>query len=651
MKRTRYLLCLGLAAALLVLVWYGWPAGAQADLPGNDPSPARSVAEVVVADVAVPPPAREAIAPRRQLRVVDEQGAVVDDVVLEAWSAAGALAVVCSEAGHWEVPSVACIVSARSPRFLPYVAPCPAGGEALEIVLCQLRRVAVLVVAPDGPAAGVLVRFRNAAEDRPVAFDSDLARQWCDAAPEQRVRLFASVGAAEPGLRWSRDRIEARTDEQGWVRCDVSAPTLLLEVDSRKRAVCDQLVFTQQLVRSVSAPFPLGSQGASLVVHLQPGAVVRGGIEPGPAFPTGLVRLLHELSGGPGIRVLDDEMASGLHDDGTFQFFDVMPGAKTVVVKTWPRPDELEFAVAAFAVEPGQDVDLGMLRPENGTLDVELAVADASTNAVVDVPDARWDLIVGTNPLRGPVLAEGVRGLGPSARLRVRGLPPGLVSVEAKLAQGASLPAGLMLLDTRSLHNEQTVQAAGSVRLQARVCRVATSTIEVAGVVPGAITQGELVDTETGTHMRIGLPLQREAAPRTSVALPQMPRQYRFVVRSDSGDTGAMAVGEATIVGGEPVRLALVPAAAARASVRGASGPIQGLRLVLSGGDDDRGVLVDANGATSLRGLTPGAAYELRAQDKRLRPLPFDGAADGVHRFTAGEAGSTVDLGVLVVRD
>jgi hypothetical protein len=652
MKRTRYLLCLGLAAALLVLVPYGWPSGTQADLPGNAPSPARSVAEVVVADVAIPPAAREAITARRQLRVVDEQGDVVDDVVLEAWSAAGALAVVRSEAGRWEAPSIACIVSARSPRFLPYVAPCPAGGEALEIVLCQLRRVAVLLVAPDGPAAGVLVRFRNAAADRPVAFDSDLARQWCDAAPAQRARLFASLGAAAPGPRWSRDQIEARTDEQGWVRCDVSAPTLLLEVDSRKRAVCDQIVFTQQLVRSVSAPFPLGPQGASLVVHLQPGAVVRGGIEPGPAVPTGLVRLLHELSGGPGIRVLDDEMASGLHDDGTFQFFDVMPGAKTVVVTTWPRPDELEFAVAAFAVDPGQDVDLGVLRPENGTLDVELAVVDATTNAVVDVPDARWDLIVGTNPLRGPVLAEGVRGLGPSARLRVRGLPPGLVRVDAKLAQGASLPAGLTLLDTRSLRSEQTVQVAGSVRLEARVCSVATSSIELTGATSGPRPQGELVDIESGERFPIDVPLNAGRTSRAFVALPQLPRRYRFGVRSESGETGVHAAGEVSIVGGEPFRLALVPASALRAKVRGAGGPSKRVRLRLSGLVDDRVVRVEADGAAVARGLTPGAAYELRAlDDEDLSVRAFEGAADGVHRFTAGEAGSTVDLGVLVVRD
>jgi hypothetical protein len=651
MTKTRYLLCLGLAAVLLVVLRLGWPSGAPAELPGDWSAPARPMEKAIVADGVVPQAAREPIAARRQLRVVDEQGAVVDDVVVEAWSDAAALAVVRGEAGRFEIPSVSCILSARSPRFLPHVVRLPAGGATSEIVLSQLRTLAVLVVAPDGPAAGVLVRLRNAEEDRPVVFDSDLARQWCDAAPEQRARLLAGFGAAELGPRWSRDLIEARTDEHGWVRCDVSAPTLLLEVDSRQLAVCDQLVFTQKLVRSVSAPFPLGPQGASLVVHLQPGAVVRGGIEPGPAVPTGLVRLLHELSGGPGVRVLDDEMACGLHDDGTFQFFDVTPGAKTVVVKTWPQPDELVFAVAAFTVEQGQDVDLGVLRPENGALDVELAVVDATTNAVVDVPDARWDLIVGTNPLRGPVLAEGVRGLASSERLRVRGLPPGLVSVEAKLAQGASLPAGLMLLDSLSLQSEQPVQAAGAVRLQARVCRVATSTIEVAGVVPGARTQGELVDIENGARLPISLPLHREAAPRASVGLPQLPRQYRFVVRSDSGATGALAVGEVTIVGGELVRLALVPAAAARVSVRGAGGPIQGLRLVLSGVDDDRVVLVETNGAASIRGLTPGAAYELRAQDKRLRPLAFNGAADGVHRFTAGEAGSTVDLGVLVVRD
>jgi hypothetical protein len=180
---------------------------------------------------------------------------------------------------------------------------------------------------------------------------------------------------------------------------------------------------------------------------------------------------------------------------------------------------------------------------------------------------------------------------------------------------------------------------------------MATSTIEFAGVEPGARTQGELVDIENGARLPISLPLHREAAPRAFAGLPQLPRRYRFVVRSDSGATGALAVGEVSIVGGELVRLALVPAAAARASVRGSNGPTQGLRLLLAGVDDERVVPMATNGAASIRGLTPGVAYELRAQDKRLRAVAFEGTDDGVHRFTAGEAGSTVDLGVLVVRD
>lgn len=593
---------------------------------------------------------RESFAVARSLHVVDESGADVENCEVEAWTSDGPRNVVRHEPGRWTLPSSECVLSVQAVPFAPHVSRLSAGADAISIVLRRPRSIALLVTLPEGPAPGVRIRARSAIDGDMVAIDSDFARHWCAANHQQRSSLFASLASEQLGPRWALDVLEAKTDKQGWVRRELSTSSVVIEVAGRRIVVCDRLTFTRRNAWSISDPLSIGPEGVSLVLSLQPGSVVRGSVESHQHSAQGHAVLRHELPGGPAVVLQDVEQELDLRD-GRFTFEDVIPGPKTVVVTTWPRPDELEFAVAAFAVEPGQDVDLGVLRPESGTLDVELAVVDATTNAVVDVPDARWDLIVGTNPLRGPVLAEGVRGLGPSARLRVRGLPPGLVSVEAKLAQGASLPAGLMLLDTRSLQNEQTVQAAGSVRLQARVCRVATSTIEVAGVVLGAITQGELVDTETGTHMRIGLPLDREAAPQTSLALPQMPRQYKFVVRSDSGATGAMAVGEATIVGGEPVRLALVPAAAARASVRGASGPIQGLRLVLSGADDHRGVLVDANGAASLRGLTPGAAYELQARDKRLRLLPFEGAADGVHRFTAGEAGRTVDLGTLVVRD
>lgn len=638
--------------ATAVGIWF-WQERAREVSPpsGVGSDTARQVFELVAAgNGAIPSALRQGVAPARSLRVVDEDGSVPAECRVEAWSPDGVQDVVRDAPGSWSIPASECVVSVQAERFAPYVSRLRSSTDAVSVVLRLPRSVALLVAKPEGAAPGVRVRLRSAVDGESIAIDSDFARQWCVANHQQRKSLFGSLGAGELGPRWTMEVIEAKTDEQGWLRRELSAASVVVEIAGRRSVVCDHLMFHRSNAWSISQPLTVGPSGVSLVAHLLPGAVVRGSVDLVQSTARGHVVLRHEMPGGAGIVVQDVEQECDLRD-GRFTFEDVIPGAKTVVSTCWPQPNELEFAVAAFTVEQGQAVDLGLLRPDTGALEVELAFVDVTTNAVVDAPDARWDLIVGTNPLRGPVLAEGVRELASSARLRVRGLPPGLVRVEAKLAQGASLPAGLALLDSRSLQNEQPVQAAGSVRLVARVCRVATSTIEVAGVEPGASTQGELVDIENGARLPISLPLHRDAAPRASVGLPQLPRRYWFAVRSDSGATGALAVGEVTIVGGELVRLALVPAAAARASVRGASGPIQGLRLLLSGVDDDRAVLGDANGAVSLRGLTPGAAYELRAQDKRLRSLAFDGPADGVHRFTAGEAGSTVDLGVLVVRD
>lgn len=654
-KRLLSMLVAG-AAIVAFLFWHhdggSAPRSSATKDSGHSPQDARSAAREFVDDAG----ARGEGGARRQVRLLDDQGGVVDGGVVEAMGPEGLLGT--GERGHGgvSIPVTECLLHVSAAGFMPRFVRCTPGQGTVDVVLSRARTIAVTVASSGQPAVGIKVRFRNAIQDSPVLVDDVSARQWLNASPESRVGMLAKLWGEDVEAFWTRAAVEARTNEHGQVRIAVSVPSIQIEVAGGKlSATSSEVAFQRRGSWSVSAPFRLAGEASGVVVELaRSGSIVKGRIDGAGSSVQGSCVLRYEVSGGPGIIVQDVEQQAELRADGGFEFDCVSPGSKTVVVTARRSPGEpvfaeLVFAVAAVQVDIDRVHDLGSLSPSQGGLDVQVGLRDAR-HAPVDAPDCRWRLFVGTNPQAGPVLAEAIGGVPNGGRVRLRGLPPGEVTISADLEQGVALPGDLRIFDSRGLRRSQAVTSAGEVRLEGLVTRFLSTDIVVEGAGADAREwQGALFDVELGASVP-GLASHRDGSDVVArVELPQESRRYRFELHSERGACGEYAVGEVVVAGGGRMRVEPQSAAAVRGSVLGRSGAGEVKRVIASCGSGWRSAEVDPTGAFVVRGLLPNAEYRLEVLGKALERLPFEGAEDGRFRFSAGAAGEVLDLGNLVV--
>jgi hypothetical protein len=581
---------------------------------------------------------------------VDEEGRPVAGGVVESWGLGGSLGL-SDETSGLAIPGEECLLFASADGFLPRLVRCPAGAEPVDVVMRSSRSIVLTVASADNPSVGLKVRIRSADPGVPVLCDDPIARQWAQSDRQTRGLMLADLWGRDLQPIVSQASVESRTDAHGQARLAFSARTILVEVASGSLAAFSrEVVFERRGSTAVSAPYRMVTNEAAVVVELQrSGSMVKGRIELGAVSVKGSCVLRFEQSNGSGITIQDIEQQVQLREDGSFEFDSVAPGAKTVVVSARLRAEELVFAVAAVQVEPGRVHDLGALVPEPGSLDVEVELLDASS-APVAAPECRWRLIVGTNPLTGPVLAEAVGRLASAQTLRIRGLPSGLVSVEAALDMDAQLPAGMRLFDESRLRCEQPVTPSASVRLEGRVSRFLPTEFSTPTRLSGAAAwQGSLVDVELGVDRGFFASRLDGSVVVAVVDLPQELRSYRYELHREHGSAGEYAIGSMDIAGGSKLQIEPKVAAAVRGVVRSRSQASKVVRVVAESGSGWRAAEVRPDGSFALRGLVPGVPYRMKAWDDRAGLLAFVGFADGLVPVTAGAAGEILDLGNLEV--
>ena len=323
------------------------------------------------------------------------------------------------------------------------------------------------------------------------------------------------------------------------------------------------------------------------------------------------------------------ESALQVVEDGVFQFEGVLPGEKQILARWEGEGQRFSFAPLAFALEPGESKDLGVLQvsghsvealvrfesPDGEPLEAETLFGSAGAGVELVVLSA----------------AEVAVEHNVTDRLRVRldepfslhGLQAGTYVLDVladREAWSRALPPYAVLQDRSK---EMSLRLPGEESLivplaAARVCR-----LEVVAELPGAALEtvpiAGLIDLASGELHEVRL--HESASGLHAGVLPLVPGSYRLVARALGADRQSFGADELVAVPSAPESRAtvrLVPAVTVlgelyRLGGEAAAGEVLAFAPQTALAGDDGPWLqrpwTDGRGRFTLAGLLPGTTW------------------------------------------
>jgi hypothetical protein len=446
------------------------------------------------------------------------------------------------------------------------------------------------------------------------------------------------------------------------------APPLHAQVDpphERKR-----LVEVSDYVQSSSPP-PLGLSGrfditAGQTLQLEgtllAPAIVRGRVHCPLAATAAVIKLYSvDRAGGttaPQTTAFDEAQSQLCASDGAFQFPDLRPGIWAV--RAWWTEGELDYyyTCETFKLEPGADLDLGVLRALEGqTLEVAIGIADQdgvaqAPEAIYSSPRDRLDahLTITVMPDSG-LATHMVSGYFPvpfGEIFRIHGVQPGRAHVGAEPSPGLSVdpsrvgsivgthPSGFTVGSTDFVYLELRARMGTARRLLMRNDRGVEITAPAVWVRDlGSNRVSSVRPNRLGSSAASGEAPSAER--RQSLNLPDGSYELVCKYTTKTNPNGFVARASAIFDGTDsgPIELDAQPAVSVSGVLRDNSGaaiPNQSLYWRLEGWELDSdnaifGATTDEHGAFVLNEVPAHTALRCSSLGCDLPPL-----APGIHR-------------------
>ncbi|MEZ5964723.1 MAG: hypothetical protein R3F56_12820 [Planctomycetota bacterium] len=473
--------------------------------------------------------------------------------------------------------------------------------------------------------------------------------------------------ACDPMFRLIADQADRISDERGVVRWDelppgeyrwgLCAPMHATIVPAHENTSFERV---EGGVLAGRDPVPLLSgrmqprPGEMLRFSIETiaGARVRGRVQTGTPGAAGQVALVHRRLFGDGDAAVESHRVEATVDlgaDGSFVFDNVGPGIHVVRSAWWTTPSDLHYAAVSVEVAAGDDRDVGVLQPTEGTLlEANLRLVDRR-GEVLDpvalfgrpievfvglevVPDSRRIDMSLSEMIAFPV----------GQQLRVHGVAAGRAWLRATRTDDARAVDGSSAAIVDAPVRELRLPVSEPVDVALRVDRLRDVEVEVSLPAEASATRLEfwLRARSTG-EMRDLRTRVRGAQARVQLTLPE--DEYDVFARTCtcSGGAGAFGFGALTVGSGtgEPARLQLGAAAGLRGRVVASDGrPLANEALewhfARAGSSWIVRARTGADGRFDLPGLIPGS----HLRDERLGlgvQVPALGAVGEVELISA----------------